>query len=56
LLESGKVIQVIFLPVENNNKLNRRWDSERELFKDDIFYHFYAASPGSKRIRWNNAK
>jgi len=26
-------------------KLIRRWDSERELFYDDIFNHFYAVRP-----------
>ena len=31
----------------NNKKLIRRWDSERELFYDDIFNHFYAVRPGS---------
>jgi len=36
-------------------KLIRRWDSERELFYDDIFNHFYSMRPGSYRIRWNNA-
>ena len=36
-------------------KLIRRWDSEREVFYDDIFNHFYAVRPGRYRTRWNNA-
>jgi len=41
--------------------LIRRWDSERELFYDDIFNSIYAVrrapgTSGSCRIRWNNAK
>ena len=42
--------------VTRNKKLIRRWDSERELFHDGIFNHFYALRPGSYRIRWNNEK
>jgi len=40
----------------NGKKLIKRWDSEHELFYDDIFNHFYAVRHGSYRIRWNNAK
>ena len=31
-----------------------RWDSERELFYDDIFNHFYEVRPGNYEIRWSN--
>ena len=48
---------VTYLPYSTDNKkLTRRWDSERELFYDDIFNHFYAVRLGSYWIRWNNAK
>jgi len=39
------------LAYNNKKRIIMRWDSERELFYDYIFNHFYAVCPGSYRIR-----